>query len=134
MDSLDFIYILLVIGVFVYSIMKSKIKAAENREESRAKSQTISSGVEPMTTPFKERVASNKKKSSSPFLTTEMETFDSVRNVRNQKVQPRNNVRTDKPSSMAGVDMGSADGFSFKTTEDARRAFIASEIWNRKYS
>ncbi|MCR5498360.1 MAG: hypothetical protein K6F48_11030 [Paludibacteraceae bacterium] len=133
MDSSDFIYILLVVGIFVYSIMKSKIKAAENREESKAKSQTISSGVEPMTTPFKERIASDKKRSSSPFLTTEMETYDSAKNVRKQKTQPQKNVRKDASSSMAGADMDCSDGFSFKTAEDAKRAFIASEIWNRKY-
>ena len=131
MDSSALIYILIFVGLFVYSLLKNKMKSDEKREESRAKSQTISTGVEPMT--FPSRKSAPTRKPSDPFLTTEMDTYDSVKDNRKLKKHTKKNAPVEKPIDSSENNYGTDNGFSMKTVEDARRAFIASEIWNRKY-
>ena len=149
MDFGGIIYVVLFVGIFVFSLLKDRLKNKENREKRAAQAQaqtTAEEKNEQMREAWEkqwDRVLKDKvkveekksvqKKSSDPFLTTEMNTYGSNSAKKGQsqriKVPKQEPVRASvrKPAEKAENE------FSFRSVEDARRAFIASEIWNRKY-
>lgn len=144
MDAGDLISLLVFVGIFVFSLLKNKLKIAENREN-RAVQNQAQTPAEVRNKQLKDewnkqwenvlpKKKENVKKSSSPFLTTEMNTFGKQEGTHTQKKQVADAPNSGMGRNTAKSSSNSLDDFSFKTAEDARRAFIASEIWNRKYS
>jgi hypothetical protein len=127
MDSKVLIYILVFVGVFVFNLLKDKWKADANREKSKAQNRPVGGVGESMPAPSQSMP--KKRKSSDPFLTAEMNTYD----VEKPQKQSGKKSRVNMPNLAENASAEGASEFSFKTAEDARRAFIASEIWNRKY-
>ena len=131
-DPKILIYILVFVGVFIFSFLKDKWQADANREKSVAKNRPVGGVAESMPAPAQSKP---KKHSTDPFLTAEMRTYDVEIPKKQQSNQTSKKSRANKSNpAMANVQEPKRNEFSFNSVEDARRAFIASEIWNRKYS
>lgn len=149
MDFGEIIYVVLFVGIFVFSLLKDRLKNKENKEKRAAQAQAHTTAEEKnqqmreewqkqWDQVLKEKLKveekkSVQKKSSDPFLTTEMNTYGSnnAKKAQSQRVKTpkQENVRASVRKPVEKPE----NEFSFRSVEDARRAFIASEIWNRKY-
>ena len=130
MDSKVLIYILIFVGVFIFNLLKDKWQADAKREKSVAKNRPVGGVAESALAPAQSKP---KKRSSDPFLTAEMRTYD-VERPKKQQNNHTKKSRANKPNPvMENAQEPKNNEFAFNSVEDARRAFIASEIWNRKY-
>lgn len=147
------LYILIFIGIFIYTALKDKVAANAKRNANaphndlhpsqsteRTSMDELSKRIREFERSLKEENASlnssksvsqpaNKKNSSSPFLSTEEETFNRTDSKKKQ-------TKNKKPQSVAAIEdseIGKQVDVAFGTPEDAKRAFVYSEIWNRKY-
>ena len=121
------IYVLIIVAVFVYNLLKDKWKADANREKSKAQNRPVGGIAESMQASVQKKP---QRRPSDPFLTAEMNTYDVEKPNKHQNQRAGQKSRANVPNP---VDEKRKPEISFKSVEDARRAFIASEIWNRKY-
>lgn len=154
------LYLLIVIGFFFYSLIKDKrSKTTGNEPEDpnpdprggvpgirpsvQNQMDSYRRRLEENVSPYEEKFSSGKKqspktqkKSSSPFLSGELEnyasTYESFSGKNKKKKNKDKNMRTED-APISASEIGSENEISFDTPEDAKRAFIYSEIWNRKY-
>lgn len=147
------LYILIFVGIFIYTALKDKVAANAKRKASTphhdahsshsaetTSMDELSKRIREFERSLKEENASlnsnksvsqpaNKKKTSSPFLSTEEGTF----NHTNSKKQAKNKVKQSVVTPIEDSEIGKQVDVAFGTPEDAKRAFVYSEIWNRKY-
>jgi hypothetical protein len=117
MDAGNLIYVLIILGVIIFNF----IKVRANRVEE----------VSDYTGSFPE--TEEKKIPVKKEINDSVVTFQ-----KNQEIQRKKNIKKspvaqeiDKKSSYSNIEEDK--NILFSNPDDARRAFIYSEIWNRKY-
>jgi hypothetical protein len=123
MDSGNLIYVLVVLAVIVFNIIKSK---AKQQEEVRDYTDNFPEKEEWRD----ERTVIVKEEVKNPYTSTfnEHHEIQKKKDIKKTPVAQQNDKKT---SSYHAIEEDK--DISFKDVEDARRAFIYSEIWNRKY-
>lgn len=153
-------YILVFVVVFIYSLQKEKrnapksgpsdMKPQPSKESLDSRPFTLDES-EDISQELSRKVSHNmgdnqssdhaRSKSESqkikenpvrPFLTNEYEAYDSPKTGSDRKNKNKKSKKVAE-NAIAATEIGSKNEISLDTPEDVRRAFIYSEVLNRKY-
>ncbi|MFA6778219.1 MAG: hypothetical protein WCU80_00340 [Paludibacteraceae bacterium] len=126
MDISDnYIYVLVFIGIVVFNIVKT-LRQSNNKEEVRRTAPEVD-----VSEYEEEECSKNRRRNDGQFSIPEMETECLLKSEMEPVVDDKMHKKTS--SSKIFEEERNASRIELKTAEEARRAFLYSEIWNRKY-